>query len=400
MIYSRGVSNFFVILLLSAIALAAVAQSNSSRRSGVQAPQGNINTPAKDTDAEMYEKAKANAESMYAKMVKDYEEKYIPALIQSELAYTKIMFKEKNGREPNSEELQVMQIDAEKKAQQEQEKALKAQRDGMAKSLARYAAYQKDMKEKQQAKIKKMKDDHEALGLPDDLDGMFVVMSNGMVFRVINRSDQDQLYPYKLYAVRLSGLSREAGRSVGDMMAKARYNYRTLSFDYREALDYTKAFDIPLNYELVKQGCGTIYGDDISFKFQIPNSQTDVITQWNATSQGVICPYVNMDYANCRIKRCLKRIAYNETITVLKDPSAAMALGKDYFDKTEKTRKSFAERKAELADIVSEVNAKAKRKERQEARTKCPRALCEDTVINQFIIDQAWGRAPNEKPVF
>jgi len=379
----------------------AIAQSGSSRRAGTNVPQATVSTPAKDTDMEMYEKARANAESVYESMARDYQEKYTPALIQSELAYAKQMFMDENGREPDKNELHAMLVDAEKKAKEEETIALKAQRDGMEKSLARYSAYQTDVKEKQQAKIEKMHADNKAIGLPANLDGMFVVMSNGMVFSVVNRSDHDQYYPYKLYVERLSGLSREAGRSVGDMMAKARYNYRTQSFDYKEALDYSRAFDIPLNHEIVKQSCGTIYTDeDISFRFQATDSQTDAISQWSAESQGTICPYLDMDYANCRVKRCLKRMPYKETITVLKDRSEAMALGKRYFATTEKTRKSYTERKAELAVIVDTVNASTKQMEQQDARAKCPRALCEDTVINQFIIDQAWGRAANEKPVF
>jgi len=216
-----------------------------------------------------------------------------------------------------------------------------------------------------------------------------------------------QSYPYALYVEKLSGLAREMGIKEDALFGRARYIDSEGTFEYQVVVDYTHAFDIPLNYELVKQSCGTIYdSNELLFSIQAPDIEdlaTDgSVEQWRAPGKGSVCPYVDMDYANCRVKRCLKRVSSNLDATLLPADASVQAyeLGQQYFAEAEKVRKSYAEHQAALKVIVAKINQKTKSEKRQEARAKCPRALCEDIVINQFIIDQAWGRAPNEKPVW
>ena len=146
-----------------------------------------------------------------------------------------------------------MRIEAEAEAAKQEKIDLKAHRDGMKDHLAAYATYKANIKKKQAEKIAQLKADHEALRLPNSFDGMFAVMSNGAVLQLVDRSDQDKHYPYKVYVQHLSSFLRQSGRKAGQLLGKARYNYQTRSFNYLEALDYTKAFALDLNYQIVKQ---------------------------------------------------------------------------------------------------------------------------------------------------
>mgnify|MGYP000212229064 CR=1 FL=1 len=377
---------------------------SSSRRSGGQPSGGRSSKAKRPTEAEMYARAKANSEAFYNQQV----EMHINSrqiLIDNYVLKEKLTFMDEHEREPIEEEYEEIRFKAALKADEEIAFAIDVTRKGVDENLAKYAAYQADVKKQRADKLANLLAAHEARKLPEDFHQMYVVLNNGMVLRMFKQASPS--YPYKLYVEKLSGLAQEMGIKENALFGRARYNVRKGTFEYQTVVDYTHAFDIPLNFELVKQGCGTIFdSNDLSFSIQAPDTEdlaTDgSVEQWRAPGQGSVCPYIEMDYANCRVKRCLKRTSLNLDATLMPANATkrAYTLGKQYFAEAKKVRKSYAEHQADLQEIVTKINQKTKREKRQAARAKCPRALCEETVINQFIIDQAWGRSPNEKPVW
>ncbi|GHE82966.1 hypothetical protein [Thalassotalea profundi] len=400
MIFSRVVLILIMVLFLHDV----FAQDNSRRRSG---PPSNAHSKkaAIPTDAEMYAKTKANNEEFFKQQVERHK-KSRQILIDTYVIEAKYKFIDDQGREPIEEEYEEIRFQASIKADKEIAFAIDATRKGVDKNLARYAAYQADVKKQQEEKIAKLIADHEARKLPEDWHHMYVVLNNGMVLRMFKR-DPMQSYPYMLYVEKLSGLAHEMGIKENSLFGRARYNDREGTFEYELVIDYSKAFDIPLNYELVKQGCGTIYdSNELSFSIQAPDADDLTgdgrVKQWHAPGTGNVCPFVEMDYANCKVKRCLKRVSSDLDATLMPADATKQAyeLAKHHFAEAEKERKSYAEHQAELQSIVAKINQETKRKKQQATRAKCPRAMCDDIVINQFIIDQAWGRSASEKPVW
>ena len=394
-----------ILILIMVLFLQDVFAQASSRRTGVQPSDRHSNKAETPTDAEMYAKAKASNEAFFNQQV-DIHKKSRQVLIDTFVIEAKFKFMDEHEREPIEEEYDEIRFQAALKADEEIAFAIDATRKGVDKNLARYAKYQADVKKQQEDKLAKMIAAHEARRLPEDLNHMYVVLNNGMALRMYKQKGL-QSYPYALYVEKLSGLAREMGIKENALFGRARYNVREGTFEYQVVIDYTHAFDIPLNYELVKKGCGTIYGsNELSFSILPPNTEDlaadGSVEKWRAPGKGSVCPYIDMDYANCRVKRCLKRVASNLDATLLPADATVQVyeLGKQYFDEAEKVRKSYADHQEDLKAIMAKINQKAKREKRKAARAKCPRALCEDTVINQFIIDQTWGRAPNEKPVW
>ena len=376
-----------------------------------QQPASNARTKAAvkpitvdDSEAKMYARAKASNEAFLNQQI-EMHKKGREKLIDVYVRKGKLKFMDEHEREPIEEEYEEIRFKAALKADEETAFAIDATRKGVDKNLARYVAYQADVKKQQAEKAAKLIADHEARRLPDDFHHMYMVLNNGTVLRMFKQASPS--YPYKLYVEKLSGLSRDMGIKENALYGRGRYNYRKGTFEYQAVVDYTHAFDIPLNYELVKQGCGTIFdSNDLSFSIQAPDTKdlaTDgSVEQWHAPGTGTVCPYIEMDYANCRVKRCLKRAPANLEATMLPANATkqAYALGKQYFAEAEKVRKTYAEHQADLKEIVSKINQKAKREKQQAARSKSSYDPDENIVINQFIIDQTWGRSPNEKPVW
>lgn len=394
-----------VLIMIIVLFLRDVYAQESSRRTGGQPSERYSKKTETLTDAEMYAKTKANNEAFFKQQV-DIHKKSRQFLIDNYAMKAKIKFMDENEREPIEEEYDEIRFQAALKADEEIAFAIDATRKGVDKNLARYAAYQADVKKQQEDKLAKMIAAHEARRLPEDFHHMYVVLNNGMALRIFKQAGM-QSYPYALYVEKLSGLARDMGIKENALFGRARYNDRDGSFEYQVVIDYTNAFDIPLNYELVKQGCGTIYdSNELSFSIQAPNTEdltTDGrVEKWRAPGKGSMCPYVDMDYANCRVKRCLKRVSLNLEATLLPADATTQAyeLSQQYFTEAEKVRKSYEEHKADLKEVVAKINQKTKSEKRKATRAKCPRALCEDIVINQFIIDQAWGKSPNEKPIW
>jgi hypothetical protein len=357
-----------------------------------------------DREAKMYAQTKANNEEFFKQQV-EVHKKSRPKLIDYYVKTGKLKFMDEHEREPIEEEYKEIRFQAALKADEEIVFAIDATRKGVDKNLARYAAYQADVKKQQAEKAAKLIADHEARRLPEDFNHMYMVLNNGMVLRMFKQASIS--YPYKLYVEKLSGLSHEMGIKENALFGRGHYNYSKGTFEYQAVVDYTHAFDIPLNYELVKQGCGTIFdSNDLSFSIQAPDTKdltTDgSVEQWHAPGTGTVCPYIEMDYANCRVKRCLKRAPANLKATLLPANATkrAYTLGEQYFAEAEKVRKTYAEHQADLKEIVSKTNQKAKREKQQAARAKSLYDPDENIVINQFIIDQTWGRTPTEKPVW
>ncbi|MFA7555067.1 MAG: hypothetical protein WCY88_12510 [Spongiibacteraceae bacterium] len=400
MLFSRVILILTMMLFLHD----AFAQA-SSRRSGVRSSDEHLKKVEAPTDAEMYAKAKATSEAFFKQQV-DLHKKSRQVLIDTYVTKAKFKFMDEHGREPIEEEYEEIRFQSALKADEEIAFSIDATRKSVDKNLARYAAYQADVKKQREEKLAKLIAAHEARRLPEDWHHMYVILNNGMVLRMFKK-DALQSYPYALYVEKLSGLAREIGIRENALFGRAKYNDREGTLEYQIVVDYSKAFDIPLNYELVKQGCGTIYdSNELSFSIQAPDggdlAADGSVEQWRAPGKGSVCPYIEMDYANCKVKRCLKRVSSNLDATLMPADATeqAYALAKHHFAVAEKERKSFAEHQADLQSIVATINQQEKRKKRQEARANCTRALCDDIVINQFIIDQAWGRSPNEKPVF
>lgn len=357
-------------------------------------------------EAAQYEKTIKSLTEQHEQWIKEIKFTVTPNSIKKELRFKKAIFERDNGREPNANELADMTAIIEKKVAEHEEKLIKSAKEGYRENLAIQAAYYAGLKKTRDAKLAKLQADNERLRLPQNLDGMFVVMSSGAVLEVADRSDKDKYYPYRLYLVHLSDYLREAGRETGELMGKAVYNYQTQHFDFYEAIDYSNAFDIELNYELVKQACGTIYKDKaIKFKFQTPEgkdlAENNSVIQWRALASGLVYPYVEPDYANCRIKRYLKAVPNEMNMEFMRDRALAIETGKRYIKEVAATRMTYAEHREEMANSVAAINAQLRAIKKQEQRTNSTRdKYAQDALINQFIIDQAWGRAPTEKPVW
>lgn len=357
-------------------------------------------------EAAQYEKTKKSLTERHEQWIKQIKFTETPNSIKRELHFKKAIFKRDNGREPNANELADITAIIEKKVAEHEEKLIKAAKEGFRESLAAQATYYADLKKTRDAKLAKLQADNERLRLPKNLDGMFVVMSSGAVLEVVDVSEKDKYYPYRMYLVHLSDYLRETGRETGELMGKAGYYYQTQSFNFFEAIDYSNAFDIPLNYELVKQACGTIYKDKaIEFKFQAPEgkdlTENNSVVQWRALASGLVYPYVEPDYANCRIKRYLKAVPNEMNMEFMRDKALAIKTAKRYIKEVASTRMTYAEHRKEMANSVAAINAKLRARKKQEQRTNSTRdRFAEDALINQFVIDQAWGRAPTEKPVW
>lgn len=425
MINPRNTLSAILVLVMLISMMSATAQDRRSRQSSAtpidrtvqsrRGPQSVSNTsPAvaakpmtvEEHEAQMFEKAKKTLAEQHKQWVKRIKEKDTPNFMKHEVRAQTRQFSLDSGREPNADELKAITASAKQKAAEQEQIALKATEEGFKQRLVSTKAYYAGLKKTREDKIAKLKADNERLRLPQNLGGMYAVMSSGAVLEVADRSKQDKHYPYRLYIVQLSDYLREAGRNAGELVGKARYNYQTQNFEYLEALDYSNAFDIPLNYELVKQGCGTIYSDrDVKFKFQAPEgddlAENNAVKQWRALSTGLVCPYVEPDYANCRIKRCLKQVANVMNLVLIKDAALAIETGKRYRKEVAATRMTYKEHAEEMAEAVASINSKLRQRRKQEQRANGTRdRYNEDALINQFIIDQAWGRAPTEKPVW